>query len=133
MHSQDLDNDGDDDDDGDLLVTGEAGTVLPNTPIAVDYFRDTKGIKLFFLTHFHSDHYQGLTDTFYFKTRFATTTTTTTMKTVLAPIYASKITRDLLLSAFPSTPPQLVVTRSSSSMCVHQNLMDSHLMRSREN
>ncbi|XP_069617872.1 5' exonuclease Apollo [Ranitomeya imitator] len=41
------------------------GTILPNTPIAVDFWQIRKcgHIRLFFLSHMHSDHTMGLSST----------------------------------------------------------------------
>ena len=38
------------------------GTVIPNTPIAVDFWklRDCPQARLFFLTHLHGDHIAGI-------------------------------------------------------------------------
>ncbi|XP_038144319.1 5' exonuclease Apollo-like [Cyprinodon tularosa] len=57
------------------------GHVIPDTPLAVDfwYVKRCPHIRLFFLTHMHSDHTMGLTSTWSHR-----------------PIYCSRITADLL-------------------------------------
>lgn len=42
-----------------------SGTVIPGTPIAVDFWsvRRAGGARLFFLSHMHSDHTVGLSST----------------------------------------------------------------------
>jgi hypothetical protein len=37
--------------------------VIPGVPVSVDYFRTDRDIKVHFLSHAHSDHYQGLSPT----------------------------------------------------------------------
>ncbi|XP_042205403.1 5' exonuclease Apollo-like, partial [Homarus americanus] len=41
------------------------GCVIEGTPIAIDFWKPTKApqARLFFLTHLHADHIQGLTNT----------------------------------------------------------------------
>jgi DNA cross-link repair 1B protein len=39
------------------------GVVLPQLPIAVDYWRGGRGVRARFLTHMHGDHYSGLSPT----------------------------------------------------------------------
>ncbi|XP_067134056.1 5' exonuclease Apollo-like isoform X2 [Centruroides vittatus] len=60
---------------------GGNGHIIPNTPIAVDLWSPTKHpeAKIFFLSHFHSDHIVGLTSSWSF------------------PIYTSEITAKLLV------------------------------------
>ena len=41
-------------------MASSAGVVIPNTPICVDRWSFTPGARLFFLTHIHADHTQGL-------------------------------------------------------------------------
>lgn len=56
------------------------GTIIPNTPIAVDFWklRECPHARLFFLTHLHGDHIAGLTPTWNY------------------PIYCSEVTARLL-------------------------------------
>lgn len=60
---------------------GGNGHVIPNTPIAVDFWSPNKHpqAKIFFLSHFHSDHIVGLTSSWFL------------------PIYTSEITAKLLV------------------------------------
>ncbi|KJE92634.1 DNA cross-link repair protein 1B [Capsaspora owczarzaki ATCC 30864] len=59
------------------------GVVIPNTPIALDCWRPPPAIKIFFLSHLHADHTQGLSPSW----RQGT-------------IYCSPVTRLLLLHKF---------------------------------
>jgi hypothetical protein len=61
--------------------------ILPYTPIAVDNFKIVSGVSIFFLTHFHADHYGGLSARFN-----------------AGPIYCSEVTRDLVLTKFKINP-----------------------------
>ncbi|XP_063867069.1 5' exonuclease Apollo-like isoform X1 [Scylla paramamosain] len=61
-----------------------AGCVIDATPIAVDFWKPTKApqVRLFFLTHLHSDHIEGLTSSW------------------RLPLYTSPITALLLKNKF---------------------------------
>ncbi|KAL6078758.1 DNA cross-link repair protein PSO2/SNM1 [Balamuthia mandrillaris] len=58
--------------------------VLPHTAIVVDNFKVRAGVKAYFLTHFHADHYLGLSDSWN-----------------NGPIYCTFQTRELALQRFP--------------------------------
>ncbi|KAL6047795.1 5' exonuclease Apollo [Balamuthia mandrillaris] len=58
--------------------------VLPHTAIAVDNFKVRAGVEAYFLTHFHADHYLGLSDSWN-----------------NGPIYCTFQTRELALQRFP--------------------------------
>ncbi|KAL4226272.1 Metabotropic glutamate receptor 4 [Mactra antiquata] len=60
------------------------GTLIPNTPIAVDFWkiRECPQARIFFLTHLHGDHVTGLTSSWRY------------------PIYCSEITKQLLIHNF---------------------------------
>lgn len=57
------------------------GKLIPDTPIAVDFWqlRKCQGVRLFFLSHMHADHTSGLTSTWSYR-----------------PIYCSPLTAKLL-------------------------------------
>lgn len=65
-----------------------AGCVIPRTPIAVDFWkrRNTPQAKLFFLSHMHSDHTEGLSSSWNQK------------------IYCSEITKSLAIDKFNINP-----------------------------
>eukprot|EP00127_Corallochytrium_limacisporum_P007055 Clim_evm15s241 gene=Clim_evmTU15s241 len=48
------------------------GVIIPNTPIAVDFWGFRPGLKLYFLTHMHADHTGGLSSSWNHGTIFAT-------------------------------------------------------------
>eukprot|EP00121_Abeoforma_whisleri_P004100 Awhi_evm1s3701 len=63
------------------------GIVIPGTPIALDFWKFSPGVSLYFLSHLHADHTIGLTPSFH-----------------LGPIYCSSITKELLLEKFKVDP-----------------------------
>ena len=42
-------------------MADRAGVLIQGTPICVDRWQRTPGVFLYFLSHAHSDHTQGLT------------------------------------------------------------------------
>ncbi|XP_044068241.1 5' exonuclease Apollo [Siniperca chuatsi] len=58
------------------------GTVIPHTPLAVDFWhvRKCRGARLFFLSHMHSDHTVGLTSTWSDRPIYCSPTTATLLR-----------------------------------------------------
>mmetsp|Transcript_35018 Transcript_35018/g.90725 ORF Transcript_35018/g.90725 Transcript_35018/m.90725 type:complete len:754 (-) Transcript_35018:217-2478(-) len=81
--------------------------VLPGFPVSVDAFTTQgafSGIKAYFLTHFHTDHYGGLTPRFPSNRK----------------IYCSRVTRSLVLHTFHLDPNSVIPLDEGTtiSMCV---------------
>src|SRR5437016_5104351 len=79
---------------------------LRDTCIVVDDFRRKPrvlgGYLIYFLSHFHEDHWQGITQTWSYGT-----------------IYCSKITRYLLLSKFPLLNDKVIALEMNIPITIH--------------
>ena len=66
-------------------IMASNGTIIPHTPIAVDFWNIRKAAtaKIFFLSHMHADHTAGLTPSW-----------------SGGPVYCSPISKKLLLHKF---------------------------------
>lgn len=85
------------------MIVGFNGQ-LPHIPVAVDRFniRNAQNIQSFFLSHFHYDHYIGLSNSFFQKKD-------DTFK-YTRRIYCSEITKRLILTRFPKIPSERIVS-----------------------
>ncbi|XP_063930265.1 5' exonuclease Apollo-like isoform X3 [Zophobas morio] len=68
------------------------GFVIPSTPISLDHWKYSPGVNIYFLSHLHSDHSEGLRPSFRY-----------------GSIYCSSTTRRLLLERY-QLDPSLVIT-----------------------
>eukprot|EP00026_Physarum_polycephalum_P000780 Phypoly_transcript_00781.p1 GENE.Phypoly_transcript_00781~~Phypoly_transcript_00781.p1 ORF type:complete len:951 (+),score=205.22 Phypoly_transcript_00781:154-3006(+) len=75
--------------------------LLPNTSICVDCFKQHPNVSVYFLSHFHADHYQGLSSHW----RGGT-------------IYCTDITRSLLLHKFKLLPTSVVAIEVMTPLCL---------------
>eukprot|EP01112_Ceratiomyxa_fruticulosa_P019844 TRINITY_DN6591_c1_g1_i1.p1 TRINITY_DN6591_c1_g1~~TRINITY_DN6591_c1_g1_i1.p1 ORF type:complete len:113 (-),score=10.17 TRINITY_DN6591_c1_g1_i1:430-768(-) len=75
---------------------------IPDSPIGLDTFTYQKGVKMFFLSHMHTDHLNGLTNTWN-----------------LGTIYCSVITRKLLLHKFELPPGRVVGLEVNSTTLLY--------------
>lgn len=77
---------------------------IPSTPFAVDAFRyaTDPDVKVFFLTHFHADHYAGLTSSF-----------------EAGPIYCSPVTARLVLHRYRISPTLIHPIAFNTPTMVH--------------
>lgn len=66
------------------------GSVIGDGQIAIDYWYRDKSAKLYFLTHLHADHIDGLTQTWYH------------------PIYTSELNCKLAPKFVPGINPKLL-------------------------